>query len=160
MRDLVDQLLKDWQNEEPKLDPTGLAVAGRIIRLGQQMQASANKALAPFGLSYTDFDLLASLTRSGAPYAMTPTRLRDAVLLSSSAMTAAVDRLEKRGLIVRRPSSEDRRSMLVCLTDEGHELVLEAAKVRFAEARTWSDRLDTDDLVDLIPLLKKLTVGT
>ena len=47
--------------------------------------------------------------------------------LDKSSATGLVDRAERRGLVARVPSSADRRSVLVALTDAGRALVVECA---------------------------------
>lgn len=157
MSDLVDELITAWAREEPSLDASAMALAGRIIRIAGEMEAGAAAALKPLGLAYTDFDILATIKRAGPPYALTPTQLRRSVLLSSGAMTAAIDRLERADLITRRPSPEDRRSQLVGLTEGGKALAAKAAAARFAEAQTWAAKLDEAETARLVALLRKLS---
>lgn len=159
MTDLIDDLIHAWRGERPDLDPSGLAVVGRIIHLGQRMQMGASQALQSTGLAYTDFDIIATLRRSGDPYALTPKQLREAVLLSSGAMTAAIDRLDRANLVRRRPSETDRRSLLVCLTEAGKTLAERAAALRFAEAQSWTGQLTPAEAQHLIDLLRKLHAG-
>jgi MarR family transcriptional regulator, lower aerobic nicotinate degradation pathway regulator len=47
--------------------------------------------------------------------------------LDKSSVSGLVDRAQRRGLVVRVPSTADRRSVLVSLTEEGRSLVSEAA---------------------------------
>ena len=50
---------------------------------------------------------------------MSPTELSEIVLRSSGGMTQILDRLERAGLVARAPDPDDRRKVLVELTDEG-----------------------------------------
>src|SRR6201995_3717918 len=47
--------------------------------------------------------------------------------LDKSSITGLVDRAERRGLVMRVPSTTDRRAVLVSLTDEGRALVSRAS---------------------------------
>jgi len=67
--------------------------------------------------------VLATLRRAGAPYALCPTDLFEALMISSGGMTNRLDRLEKAGLIARAPNPNDRRGTLVSLTPQGLELM-------------------------------------
>ena len=78
-----------------------MAVAGRVLHLGRLLEAQADECLKALELSYTELDLLATLRRSGAPYRLSPTDLRRSVLLTSGAMTACLNRLQRRGLLRR-----------------------------------------------------------
>ncbi len=68
------------------------------------------------GLGLSDFMVLEVLLHKGP---LTISVIGEKVLLASASMTSAIDRLEKRGLVVRRSCSSDRRIRLVELTCEG-----------------------------------------
>lgn len=155
--DLVDRLISDWRGERPDLDTRAMAVVGRLIQLGADLRASASDALAPHGLSYTDFDILATLRRSGTPFRLTPTELRDSVLLTSGAMTTALGRLVARRLVEREADVTDRRVKFVRLTSAGADLVDSAVSDRFAEAERAILALDPAEREALEGLLRKLT---
>ena len=77
----------------------------------------------PSGLGDGDFDVLASLRRSGAPYELTPGQLGETTMVTSSAVTKRIDRLERAGLVTRTVSEADGRSRRIRLTDRGLELI-------------------------------------
>ncbi|WP_266168349.1 MarR family winged helix-turn-helix transcriptional regulator [Dyella subtropica] len=152
----MDHLLRDWGRERPELDVAPMAVVGRILHLGRAFEARANTVLRDLDLHYTDLDVLATLRRSGAPYRLTPTALRRSVLITSGAMTACLNRLEKSGLVSRSPEDNDRRSLIAALTPKGRTLIDKAVVVRFAEARDAVSGLTRSERTDLARLLKKL----
>jgi DNA-binding MarR family transcriptional regulator len=154
--DRVAHLLQDWQRERPDLDVAPMAIVGRILNLGWRLESRANRVLKPFGISYTDLDVLATLRRTGTPYCLTPTALCGAVLVTSGAMTACLDRLERAGFVARRPSAEDRRSLAVALTPKGRRLVDEAIAARFAEAGEAVARMSAGQRRTLAQLLERL----
>ena len=154
--DRIDRLLAEWQAERPELDATAMAVIGRLLSIGRQLEARANAALRPLGLHYTDLDVLATLRRGGKPYRRTPTELRDSVLITSGAMTACLDRLERNGLIARVADPLDRRSSAAELTVAGRKLIDKAIAVRFEEAEDALAGLSGNERTRLAALLKKL----
>jgi MarR family 2-MHQ and catechol resistance regulon transcriptional repressor len=79
----------------------------------------AEQSIARAGLCLTDFAALEALLHKGS---LTITEIQEKVLLASGSMTAAIDRLEKRGLVVRRASASDRRARVIELTAEGKRL--------------------------------------
>ncbi len=157
--DRIDRLLAEWQTERPELDATAMAVVGRLLSIGRRLEGRANAALKPLGLHYTDLDVLATLRRGGRPYRRTPTELRDSVLITSGAMTACLDRLERNGLIARVADPHDRRSSAAELTTEGRKLIDKAIAVRFEEAAGALATLSDSERVRLAALLKKLGRG-
>ncbi|HEX5756516.1 MAG TPA: MarR family transcriptional regulator [Arenimonas sp.] len=157
--DKIDRLLADWRSERPELDCSAMQVVGRVLSLGRQLEARAGAALKPLGLHYTDLDVLATLRRRGRPFRLTPTELRDSVLLTSGAMTACLDRLERGGLITRVANPADRRSTAAELTTAGRKLIDKAIVVRFAEASDAVAALSPSERTQLARLLKKLGAG-
>ncbi len=157
--DRIDRLLSEWQAERPELDATAMAVVGRLLSIGRQLEARANAALKPLGLHYTDLDVLATMRRGGRPYRRTPTELRNSVLITSGAMTACLDRLENNGLIARVADPNDRRSSAAELTTEGRKLIDKAIAVRFEEAADALSVLSASERLRLAVLLKKLGQG-
>lgn len=154
--DVVDQLLEDWGRERPDLDVSAMAVVGRLLHLGALLQARAGERLRPHGISYTELDVLATLRRAGAPYRLSPTALRKAVLLTSGAMTACLNRLEQRGLIRRSLDATDRRSLMATLTTEGAALIEAAIVSHFAQADQVVAALDAAERLALARLLRKV----
>jgi len=131
-----------------------------IGRLSEASQAISRDRLAPlfasFGLQRGEFDVLATLRRSGAPYALTPTALYEATMVTSGAMTARLDRLEKAGLIARAPHPADRRGVLVRLTGKGRKLIDEAVTAHVENERRILSGLTAKEQETLIELLEKL----
>lgn len=156
--DLIDRLIKEWGEESSDLNPAAMSIIGRIMRLGRKFENDAANALKPFGLHYTDFDIIATLRRSGEPYELTPGELGKAVLLTSGAMTAALDRLQNAGLLTRHASRRDRRVKSAKLTSKGQRLALEAAEARFHAAEQALSGLSKSEQRQMISLLKKLAL--
>ncbi|HEX6324144.1 MAG TPA: MarR family transcriptional regulator [Vicinamibacterales bacterium] len=154
--DRIDRLIAEWQAERPELDAGAMAVVGRLLSIGRQLEARANAALRPLGLHYTDLDVLATLRRGGRPYRRTPTQLRDSVLITSGAMTACLDRLERNRLVARVADPHDRRSSAAELTPEGRKLIDKAIAIRFEEAAEALAVLSDAERSRLAALLKKL----
>lgn len=145
MRDNIDQLIDQWAEERPDLDARPMGIVGRILRLSMLLEARAESALAPFGLSVWQFDVLATLRRFGTPHRMSPKQLMGEVMLSSGAMTNRIDRLEGEGWVRRLPDPNDRRGVLVELTTEGLALIERAIAARLDEAHDVVARLDSND---------------
>ena len=121
--DAVDRIIEQWTQERPDLDPSGKAITGRIVRLASLMQRRFAEVFDELGLSGGDYGLLVPLRRGGEPYELTPTELARTRMITSGGLTPALDRLEKRGWIRRRPNPADRRGSLVRLTPAGVDLI-------------------------------------
>lgn len=90
-----------------------------MMRSHHAVQRLAEASIARTDLCLTDFAALEALLHKGP---LTITELQGKVLLASGSMTAAVDRLEKRGLLVRKSSPSDRRARVLELTRDGKRL--------------------------------------
>jgi DNA-binding MarR family transcriptional regulator len=93
------------------------------------MRDHLNPLFAEAGLQPGEFDVLATLRRSGDPYMLSPTRLYEAAMISSGGMTNRIDRLEQAGLVERRLDPNDRRGKLIALTATGRRVIDETIPV-------------------------------
>jgi DNA-binding MarR family transcriptional regulator len=157
--DRIDKLMREWQRERPELDVSPMAVVGRILNLGDILKTRATQSLKGLAINYTDLDVLATLRRAGSPYQLTPTVLRQSVLLTSGAMTACLNRLEKAQFVKRYLEDSDRRSLTAALTVKGRVLIDRAIVVRFAEANRAISNLSASERTSLANLLRKLGTG-
>jgi DNA-binding MarR family transcriptional regulator len=115
-----------WRRELPDVNLEGSAILARARRITLMAREKIIPVLTRHGVDGGEFYVLAALRRAGAPYALRPTELYKALMVSSGGMTDRLRRLEERGLVRRRPSDEDRRSMLVELTPKGIRLIEQA----------------------------------
>ncbi|CDX34177.1 HTH-type transcriptional regulator PecS [Mesorhizobium sp. SOD10] len=149
--------MEQWRRERPDLDVSPMGVIGR---LNEASALIARDRLAPvfarFGLQMGEFDVLATLRRSGAPYSLTPTELYEATMVTSGAMTARLDRLEKAGLIQRAPHPSDRRGVVVQLTAKGREITDDAVTAHVANEHEVLAGLTREERDILAKLLEKL----
>jgi DNA-binding MarR family transcriptional regulator len=121
--DHVDTILEQWARERPDLDASPIGLIGRLHRLADVLNVELRKVFAEQGLGDGDFDVLVTLRRHGAPYELTPGELGASTMVTSSAVTKRIDRLERAGLVTRTVSEYDARSRRVRLTDAGFALV-------------------------------------
>lgn len=127
-----------------------LGAHGRVVPLVDRDLRSA------CGISLTWFDVLQQL--SMAPeQRLRMQALADALLLSKSGLTRLIDRIEKDGLVSRRPVPGDRRSLHVTLTPAGKSLVKEArAAVRRSVELHFGGKLTDQELAVLRDALSRI----
>ena len=160
MKDRARRAQEEWQRERPDLDANVMALVGRLLEATRLLERNWFLPLAgQFELHQGEFDVIATLRRSGSPYAMTPTDLHEGLMLSSGAMTSRLDRLEGKGLIERVPSPNDRRSTLVRLTPAGLALIDKALPLHVANEQQALSALTQKEQRQLDGLLAKLVVG-
>jgi DNA-binding MarR family transcriptional regulator len=159
MPDAVDRILEQWAAERPDLDASPMGIIGRISRLGRIQGTAIGATLARHGLQRDEFDVLATLRRSGAPFQLTPTQLRSSMMVTSGTMTHRLDKLEEAGLIARRPDPADRRGLLIGLTRKGRGLVDRAVADHLATEHELLAALSPAERERLAGLLRRLTAS-
>ncbi|MFW2514267.1 MarR family winged helix-turn-helix transcriptional regulator [Demequina sp. SO4-13] len=83
------------------------------------IQSRLDAVFGEHDLQSWEFDVLASLRRSGEPYSLTAGELDRTMMITSGTTTHRITRLEARGFVERLRDDEDRRVVHVRLTDQG-----------------------------------------
>lgn len=160
MTDRATAASAQWRRERPDLDPFPMEVLGRLFEAAQAIgRERINPLFARFQLQPGEFDVLATLRRSGEPYALTPTALYEALMISSGGMTNRIDRLETARLIERRKHPTDRRGTLVALSDRGKAVIDEILTIHIDNERAALSALTETEQKTLNDLLAKLLKG-
>ncbi len=158
--DRAAQAVAQWRAERPDLDASSMLVMGRLQEAALVIARDRlNPLFARYGMQPGEFDVLATLRRSGAPFALTPTALYDALMMSSGGMTARIDRLQKAGWVERRPNPADGRGTLVALTETGRALIDEAVVAHVGNQRAMLAALSAAEQAQLARLLDKVLAG-
>jgi DNA-binding MarR family transcriptional regulator len=131
--DLVGRGMAQWRRQRPDIDSSGKAVVGRILALQDIILRTVNAALAPHGLRYPAYAVLATLRVAGEPYRMSPSRLQATMLFTSGGISNLLRRVEERGYVRRFADPSDGRGIVVELTDRGFAAA-EAAMADHADA--------------------------
>ncbi|MET9500788.1 MarR family transcriptional regulator [Streptomyces sp. NPDC006622] len=160
-KDPVDAIVEQWAAERPDLDTTAMEVFGRVSRLARAMGDRMEKAYAGLGISRGEFDVLATLRRSGEPYALSPRQLSATLMLTTGGMTGRLDKLERAGLLRRSPDPHDRRGLRVTLTEQGLTVVEEAVGAGLAvQTEALASAMDAERAGQLAGLLRELLLAT
>jgi DNA-binding MarR family transcriptional regulator len=158
--DRADIAIAQWARERPDLPALPMAVLGRLSDAAERVTRDHMDPLfAEAGLQRGEFDVLATLRRSGKPFMLSPTQLYEAMMISSGGMTNRLDRLERAGLVERRPDPNDRRGKLIALTDAGRRVVDETISRHVANEERLLSVLTRAEQEKLNALLRKLIAG-
>jgi DNA-binding MarR family transcriptional regulator len=142
MTDEVDEIVSAWGRERPDLDVEPLHVLSRLDRLAGVLGERRAGIFARHGLRRHEFDVLAALRRSGAPFELTAGELAARTYVTSGTMTSRLDGLTERGLVTRAADREDGRLVRVSLTAPGRQLVDAAFAELVAAERELLSPLD------------------
>jgi DNA-binding MarR family transcriptional regulator len=157
--DQIDRIRAQWARELPDVDTEAVAIIGRARRITLNVRPAIEGVFARHGLDAGEFDVLATLRRAGPPFCLTPTLLYRTLMISSGGLTDRLSRLEAAGLVRRRPSEADKRSLLVELTERGRERTEAALREDMALERTLVAGLSAAERRQLADLLRKLALS-
>lgn len=158
-RDGVDERRDQWACELPDVDTRGMGILGRARRLTLMARARIDAVLSFHGLDAGEADVLFTLLRAGPPYRLRPTELFRSMMVSSGGMTHRLNKLAQAGMIARRSSEGDGRSLLVELTGTGRQKAEAAFREDMALEAEILRGLSEDEQAQLASLLRRLATS-
>ena len=153
---VMDSILAQWRRERPDIDPSVMAVCGDLWRAADRVRDGVAANLTADDLDLAGFDVLLTLRRQGRGSALSPSELAQDMMISTSAMTNRLDRLQKRGLIERLADPQDRRALRVVLTEAGFALAERIVVSHVATEERLMSALSPDESAELRRLLAKI----
>lgn len=131
------------QSAGPAQEPSDRdAVVDGVLRASRALVAVAARSLAGLAEDVTLPQYRALVLLAGGPR-----RLRDlaeALAVARSTGSRMCDRLERKGLVRRLRTDDDRRSVWLSLTPEGSRLLIEVTRVRRAEIGGIVDQIPAE----------------
>lgn len=153
LRDPIAEARRQWVAHGWEEAAPGMAAVTTITRVQQILEGNVEQALAPFGLSFSRFEILRLLgfTRRGR---LPMGKISDRLQIHPASVTSAVKRLEREGLIRRKQDPDDNRVVLAYLTEEGADVLTPATE---AVNRVFeSTGLPPDQLNRIIELMNPI----
>jgi DNA-binding MarR family transcriptional regulator len=148
----------DFAAEYPDGDPVAAEATATLVRAGAAISAEIERAmLASFGVPEPVLNSLAVI--EGADTLLTPSQIGERTYTSSATMTATLDILEVEGWARRIPNPDDRRSVLIEITDEGQAVADRFLPgIRRLEQNVLAELVDAERAT-LLDLLGKVMRG-
>lgn len=157
--DAVDAYIAQWAAERPGMDVSPMAIIGRISRLAVVLQTRLDAVFAEHHLQSWEFDVMATLVRSGTPHELTPGALDRSMMITSGTTTHRIAKLEQRGFVTRRRDDDDGRVVRVRLTETGREVFDAALVAHMDNERRILEPLAAADREKLLAGLRALSVS-
>ncbi|AGF55977.1 DNA-binding MarR family transcriptional regulator [Clostridium saccharoperbutylacetonicum] len=158
-KDNVDLIIEQWTDEIPELNTKAMAILGRLKRVAKFTERRLADNFSKFKLNSGEFDVLATLRRSGGEFKLKPTELYNLLMVTSGAMTNRVDTLEKKGLVIRVNDTEDRRTVYVKLTEEGLKVINTAVYEHVTVEEDLLNMLTEEERETFDSLLRKINLN-
>jgi DNA-binding MarR family transcriptional regulator len=128
--------------------------AMNLVKTGDMVVARVADVLRPFGLSPAGGLVLSMLADSPGP--LSPGEIRDRLLVKGPTVTGLLDNLAEAGLVQRTRHPDDRRRLLVALTDSGRRLTARFRPAVHAAERPWLECLNETERRRLLDLLGRV----
>lgn len=147
------------QDKDPELYDAELSLKLFVVltRALDAVKKRIEKDIRRYGLNTTEFAVLELLHHKGPQPIQ---KIGEKVLIASSSITYVVDKLEKKALLARTPSPDDRRITHASLTPEGREWMEGIFPKHRQSVQQIFGGLDVQEKEILIAQLKKLGIHT
>jgi MarR family transcriptional regulator, negative regulator of the multidrug operon emrRAB len=155
--ELMEANLQNLTKRMPDAPASALLLCRLIQHIGREMSAVFEQQIRPFGLVEAEFRVLSTLY-SQPEGAAHPGDLCLRASQSPANMSRISDALLKRGLITRVLSVQDRRKMVLRITEQGEAFVRDLLPTLWAPLRNLMKHIPDADQRQLIDLLKCLGV--
>jgi DNA-binding MarR family transcriptional regulator len=139
--------------EAPELGAEQEGLGRLLLRVVREMRTRFDRDLEGIGLTAQQAEILFRCSRAGEP---TPKELTNLLTTDNAGVTRLVDRLERKGLVTRHASADDRRSVRVRLTRSGTALVPRVARLAHAQKRRLFAGLSAAEQEQMRSLLHRI----
>lgn len=159
-QDHVDRFLDSIRDELPSdMDFVVEGIVDRISGINMRIRRMLDQTLEQHGLGHGDWKVMGALRWAGAPYRRSAGELARIADLSSGAMTNRLDQLEHAGIVRRLRDPDDRRGVLVELTEHGRTLHEEAIGAQAEREALLAAALSEREKHQLNTLLRRVMVA-
>lgn len=125
----------------------------KLMRATESINNRLNRQLAEQDLTVSQFGVLEALLHLGP---LNQKALGEKLLKSGGNITLVIDNLEKSGWVERQRDPEDRRSMLIHLTEEGKKLIRSYFPKHLEHIMKEFEPLTSKELEKLAEMCKKI----
>ncbi|MED4971745.1 MarR family transcriptional regulator [Geobacillus sp. G4] len=127
-----------------------------LSRAYRSVSDQVNKSIQAFGVNPTEFAVLELLYHKGDQPLQ---QIGEKILLASGSITYVIDKLENKGLIIRRACERDRRVTYASITDSGRRFIQRVFPEHAETIHETVAALTPEEKEQAIALLKKLGYG-
>ena len=127
-----------------------------LLKTGGWVEENVKEALKPFNLTHAQLNALHVLFEN-EPEAVSPSELKRKILVNNPDITRLLDRLVKKGYVVRETCSENRRKIDISLTNSGRKLFQKAhLSAKQSLGNFFKNQITEDEAIELRRILHKI----
>lgn len=156
------ELIPSWEELEahkkivPEINPAAVIAMLEIKQVGEEIQHSVLDILQKeYHLSEGKFCMLIVLHQN--PQGIAPSEIAAKIGVTKATISNMLMRMERDGMIVTKPSPDDARAKIVCLTEKGRAFMNEILPPHYLRVTKLMERLSEPEQKELIHLLKKMS---
>ncbi len=129
-----------------------LATVRALVRAYQSFSSYSETFVRQYDLTPAQFDVIATL---GNTPGLSMGEIGERTLITKGTLTGVVDRLEKKNLVSREVPPENRRSVIVKLSEQGTAIFEQVFPAHVADIRTHLETLNPSEMELLQVLLQR-----
>ena len=129
------------------------SVADQLNWAARLLARELETILGPVGLNPAYVPVLLSLSAGGA---RTPKGLAQEATVEQPTMTATIQRMERDGIVTRKPNPDDGRSALIALTPKGYERIADMDRALGALNELLLEQFTTSEREQFLGLLGRV----
>jgi DNA-binding MarR family transcriptional regulator len=152
------QELEELGTQFPELNIPAVETCLAFLKTTALVYAALDTHLARYQLSMGKFTVLMQLFRANGQ-CLTPSECAERAGVTRGTITGLLDGLERDGWVKREPHPEDRRCLVVQLTDQGQQNLTKMLPDHFCRTTGLMAHLSLTEQQTLIKLLSKLQAG-
>ncbi len=140
--------------ESKRTDKTPLGTLLSILMSFEVLARYLEVELKRHEASLIRFNIMSALFKNGGE--MTPSEISEIVFREKNSITAVINTLERQGVVRREPSTDDRRSVKVVITDKGWNEANRLNPIAQELSRQTLSCMDKKQVEDLVEIMRTL----
>jgi DNA-binding MarR family transcriptional regulator len=157
--DAADGIVAAAAETWPEIDVRSHGVVVRLARAVSVIYADLEAVAADFEISVASLEALTMLRLAPSPHRLSQRTLGELLMRTSGTLSVRLARLERAGMVMRKPDPFDARGVTVELTARGRRLVDKAVAARVESEAKLLSALTADELEELCAMLRKLLLS-
>jgi len=137
-----------------RTDKTPLGTLLSIMMSFEVLARYLEIELRRYEASLIRFNIMSTLFKNGGE--MTPSEISESVFREKNSITAVLNTMERQGVVRREPSTNDRRSVKVVITDKGWKEANRLSPIAQEISREALSCLNKDKVEDLVETMRNI----
>jgi DNA-binding MarR family transcriptional regulator len=142
------------REENKRSDKTPLGTLLSILTSFEVLSRYLEIELKRYEASLIRFNIMSTLFKNGGE--MTPSEIAESVFREKNSITAVINTMERQGVVRRVPSTDDRRSVKVVITDRGWKEANRLSPLAQELSREALSCMEKEKVEDLVETMRKL----